>query len=288
MKKFLFYIPIILFTIFFETKTINAQIPNGDFESWTNGLPDSFIAYNITQSTDKYSGNFAAKGTVDSLFSQLLAPQLLTLFPISKVPASLTGYYKFTPLGPNEVLTMVVQLFKDSTFSSYLSAGGYEQIGTPATSYNKFTVPIYGDATGATYMDFSMTIEDTSNLENPPVKGSFFIVDDLQLSETATGITEQVSSSPKKFELNQNYPNPFNPSTNISYSIPDQDFVKLDIYNITGELVKNLVDENQTAGTHQVIWDGKNTFGRQVSSGVYFYRIISRKYNSIKKMIMLK
>ncbi len=76
MKKFCYFFPIILFIIFFETKSINAQIPNGDFEGWTNGSLDSWFGLNIAQSTDKYSGNYAVKGTVDSLFGSFLSAQL--------------------------------------------------------------------------------------------------------------------------------------------------------------------------------------------------------------------
>ena len=100
MKKFFYLFPIILVILFFETENINAQVPNGDFESWTNGIPDSCLGFtNIFQSTDKHSGNFAAKGIVDSLYGTLIAPLLLIEFPISNKYASLTGYYKYTAMG---------------------------------------------------------------------------------------------------------------------------------------------------------------------------------------------
>ena len=100
MKKFFYLFPIILVILFFETENINAQVPNGDFESWTNGIPDSCLGFtNIFQSTDKHSGNFAAKGIVDSLYGTLIAPLLLIEFTISNKYASLTGYYKYTAMG---------------------------------------------------------------------------------------------------------------------------------------------------------------------------------------------
>jgi FlgD Ig-like domain len=85
-----------------------------------------------------------------------------------------------------------------------------------------------------------------------------------------------------------NYPNPFNPSTNISYNITADSKVDLKVYNMKGQLVKTLVSSNQTAGVHTVTWNGTDNTGRQVGSGLYFYKMNAGKYSSTKKMIMLK
>jgi hypothetical protein len=280
MKKFLFYIPIILVIIFFETGNIYAQIPNGNFESWTNGEPDSWIAFNITQTTDKYSGNFAAKGIVDSLFGELSAPELLIDFPISKTYASLTGYYKFTAMSSGDVLSILVIEHKDSSYIT--TARGFLSIGTQTTSYNQFTVPIYRDSSNpGGRMDIEITIEDS--IHTNPAKGSFFIVDDLQLSETATGILDQISSPPKEFKLNQNYPNPFNPSTKFSYSIPEKALVTIKVFDVLGREIKTLVNEEKPIGTYEVDFNASN-----LSSGIYFYRLNAGKFVSTKKMVLLK
>jgi hypothetical protein len=96
---------------------------------------------------------------------------------------------------------------------------------------------------------------------------------------------------PKAFALAQNYPNPFNPSTTISYSIPEtsnQVGVKLSVFNIRGQLVRTLVDQTQGAGTYNVNWDGTDDRGRQIGSGVYFYRIQAGDFVSTRKMVVLK
>ncbi len=90
-------------------------------------------------------------------------------------------------------------------------------------------------------------------------------------------------------ELTGNYPNPFNPETTISFSITqNSDFVTLEVFNLKGQKVKTLINEKLPAGNHQVIWDGKNENNKSVSSGIYFYKMNSNNYTSIKKMILMK
>jgi hypothetical protein len=90
-------------------------------------------------------------------------------------------------------------------------------------------------------------------------------------------------------ELDQNHPNPFNPTTTIKYQIKDAGHVSLKIYNVAGQLVRTLVDEQTTAGEIQEIrWRGLNDAGQPVSSGVYFYRLVAKNYTETKKMVLLK
>jgi len=102
-------------------------------------------------------------------------------------------------------------------------------------------------------------------------------------------IVETEIALPKSFDLSQNYPNPFNPSTKINYSIPSDSKVTLEVYSISGERMVLLVDQNQSAGFYSVNFSNKN-----VSSGVYFYRITAVdkvtgiQFSSIKKMMLLK
>jgi hypothetical protein len=103
------------------------------------------------------------------------------------------------------------------------------------------------------------------------------------------GVNDQPGSAvPVNFKLLQNYPNPFNPTTTISYQISKASNVKLNIYNSLGQLVKTLVNANQSAGSYSVNWDGKNESGSKVSSGIYFYRLNTPDFMNVKKMIMLK
>ncbi len=88
--------------------------------------------------------------------------------------------------------------------------------------------------------------------------------------------------------LEQNYPNPFNPNTTISYSMPTAGKVRLEVYNLKGQLVKILVDEEIDAGIYSVNWNGKDSSGKSVASGIYFYRFSTPGYKQSKKMLLMK
>ena len=89
--------------------------------------------------------------------------------------------------------------------------------------------------------------------------------------------------SPLNYSLEQNYPNPFNPNTMIKYSIPEDGSVKLKVYNLLGEEVITLINSFQKAGRYEIVFDAS-----KLASGVYYYRIETQKYTSVKKMILMK
>jgi len=93
---------------------------------------------------------------------------------------------------------------------------------------------------------------------------------------------------PVQTALCENYPNPFNPETTISYVLAKEGIVSIEIYNIKGQKVKTLVDGLQAAGRHNVVWNGKDTRGGDMSSGVYFYRMTTNGYTQTKKMMLVK
>jgi hypothetical protein len=97
-----------------------------------------------------------------------------------------------------------------------------------------------------------------------------------------------VNVVPPEFGLGQNYPNPFNPSTTLTYILPESTRARLDIYNIKGQLVKNLVDAQQLAGNHSAIWNGTDKNNRSVASGVYLYRLSSANKTVTKRMLLMK
>lgn len=91
------------------------------------------------------------------------------------------------------------------------------------------------------------------------------------------------NGNPFEYSLSQNYPNPFNPKTIISYSIPDDGFVTLKVFDITGRVVIQLVNQFQKSGEYSFVFDGIN-----LPSGVYFYKIHVNNYTEIRKMLLIK
>ncbi len=129
--------------------------------------------------------------------------------------------------------------------------------------------------------------KDTINVAQ---RDSFVIrADAIILVEPFTGVEYQVNPSlPDKYDLSQNFPNPFNPTTQIRFALPSSGFVTLQVFDILGREVKTLISSNYHAGNYSIVWDGRNSEGRAVASGVYLYRVNVNNYVSTKKMILLK
>lgn len=94
---------------------------------------------------------------------------------------------------------------------------------------------------------------------------------------------ESPKTAPSKFELKQNYPNPFNPLTTISYNLPVEEYVILEIYNMLGKEIAVLVNEKQIAGSYELKWDASD-----YPSGVYFYKLKAERFSETKKMVLIK
>ena len=106
---------------------------------------------------------------------------------------------------------------------------------------------------------------------------------------TPTSVLENSNNMlPQSNYLFQNYPNPFNGRATIRFNLIKREFVKLEIYDILGKKIKNLINEELNGGIHSVSWDASNDNGEEVSSGIYFYRLILPGYFSSKKMILLR
>jgi hypothetical protein len=106
--------------------------------------------------------------------------------------------------------------------------------------------------------------------------------DSASVNITLTGVNEN-QNHPLEYKLYSNYPNPFNPSTTIRYSIPEASFTSIKIYDVIGNEVSSLVNENKPAGFYEVKFNASN-----LSSGIYFYTIQAGSFKETKKMILLK
>ena|GEM_PF-3540958 len=127
-------------------------------------------------------------------------------------------------------------------------------------------------------------VEDHNSLRvTPDTLVSHFNVD----TPTAADFGE-AGSLPGKFALQQNLPNPFNAATTIAYSLEKASRVSLVIYDLLGRKVKTIVDEDFPSGNHTASWNGKNDYGADVATGVYFYRLTAGNQISSRKMVLLK
>ena len=201
------------------------------------------------------------------------------------------------------------------TIVAYSYAGAWNSLALDSQNYPRIA---YYKAGGPTWNVWYAYWDGSNwNLEpvNPPIGGGWHCSlaldsqdnphiayydqnnDELEYASTIiVGIEDEMTTSIDNTSvLLNNYPNPFKPSgagrspaTTISYQLPEYSKVNLSVYNIKGKKVKTLVNEKLDAGTHQVVWNGKDENGKSVTSGIYFYKMNSGKFTSIKKMILLK
>jgi len=103
-----------------------------------------------------------------------------------------------------------------------------------------------------------------------------------------TTVQSPATSIPNRFGLSQNYPNPFNPETQITFELPSSTKVTLAVYNLLGQEILVLVDEEMSSGTKSVRWDGKDRVGRAVASGVYVYKLLAGQFSETRRMTLLR
>lgn len=164
-----------------------------------------------------------------------------------------------------------------NTYSGYISDDG-----TNWSSHSSQTVSMGTNV----YVGLVVTAHNngalnTSTFDNVSLTGT--------LSKPTLASLGQVEETVRDtFFVAQNFPNPFNPVTTISYSVPVATQIKLTIFNVMGQEIRTLVNAEQVSGKYQVVWNGKDEFGRQVASGIYLYRLVAGDFVDTRKMLILK
>jgi len=143
-------------------------------------------------------------------------------------------------------------------------------INHPVSTYEDIQVEI-----GVTYQYYVTAVYPTGESE-PSDTVSVTPVSDADIISVAVT------------RLKGNYPNPFNPTTTISYNMAREGHVSIEVYNSKGQRVRILVDDMRSVGSHSVVWDGRDMSGGSVASGVYFYRMTTDGYSSVRKMLLMK
>lgn len=282
IRFFFFLSAALLFVI-----TGYAQIPNAGFENWesngnpvdwwTNNAPGVFTT--ITKTSDAHSGSWAVEGNVETVSGIGVGPAIISGvdgdgIPINFRPVAITGYYKFTSIN-SDYMQVQANLMKNGAGVGVGAANL-----NPAGSYSQFNIEIY-------YI--SEDVPDTAIIAvfiagngGFPNVGSKMFVDDLAWSNS-TDVKDLGNGIPQNFELMQNFPNPFNPSTKIRYSIPEISFATIKVYDMLGNEVATLVDEEQAAGNYETDFNAAG-----LSSGMYFYTLKAGNFVETKKMLLLK
>ena len=192
---------------------------------------------------------------------------------------------------------------KDKIYTIDMTSGDATLVGQ--TGFGKRTNDMAFDEMGELYGVIGGENESGQLIKINTTDGSGTMVGDINfegvmgLTYAINGIVNSVESDntegtkPEEYSLSQNYPNPFNPSTTIKFSLPEQSGVRLTIYNLLGQEVTEIVNEEMSAGKYSVVWNGTDRSGLKVSSGVYLYKIRAngksgKNFTKIRKMILLK
>jgi Secretion system C-terminal sorting domain len=296
MKRTIHFLSALLFTLFINSLLLAQNpIPNSGFESWS-GLEilgwthnsTSFIP-TVVQTTDAFSGSFAVRGEVIDVAGAGFPPNLFTgtfqdpRFPVTQNFQTFTGQYKFGSQGGDKLLIVIV--FINENIGG--GADGNAEIEVDATSYTEISIPMVYDDNNPpgwipTHGNITVTILPPTG--QAPHIGTYFLVDDFTFDGQPVSVEKEIGENiPNDFSLQQNYPNPFNPSTNINFSVPEESFVTLKVYNVQGEEIADLVNENLSTGNYNVNWDAS-----ALPSGVYVYMLRAKDIYLSRKMILMK
>ena len=142
------------------------------------------------------------------------------------------------------------------------------------TDGEELTFKYYDSAIGE-IVEYAETIDFTSDM----IEGDGF---------NTMPLSREARTAPEEYNLSDAYPNPFNPTTSLIFSIPSDGQMSLSIYDMTGRLVSTLIDGYLKEGYHNVTWDGMDSNGNAVSSGMYIYSLNGEGVSITKKMVMMK
>ncbi len=262
-----------------QSVTFNQQATLQVIDSVSRAASDPWQAYWFDTANQSWVKLTDAGYVNDSLFA---------------LPVSQTGVYGLARAGSKHNEYPVLSSFKDTTIvmnsTLEVSFNAYDPEGASLTLWaesdrNEVQVSLADtilqvtpaqDWTGVAYISlFATDGQDTS-------------VSRFKLSVVDLTAIEDLTSLPKTFELYQNFPNPFNSSTTIRFDVPQATQVRLEIYNILGQRVRQLLNNRLPAGSYRLIWDGKDELGRTVSSGVYIYVFRSQSFVKQKRMMLVK
>jgi hypothetical protein len=209
--------------------------------------------------------------------------------------AGTSAQFKAMDIGPFYYLDNSLQTSNDSNvallsgtsiFTNFPSSASWQFLAD-----FHFTVLNWSAGSGAIVIDTSERAEyaSTEYIFLPAGGSPYDPVWKGPITITSSAVNESdLSNIPNSFELEQNFPNPFNPTTKIKFGLPTKSHVRLTVYNLLGQEIVTLVDEELSAGTHTTEWDGRDRSQTEVASGIYFYKLIAADFVDTKKMMLIK
>jgi hypothetical protein len=271
-----------------------------DFEPWTNLNLDGANSYGI----EGFEWDNMAESHSFMVYNPTSVQPAITIPQLQ----ARTGSKFAAHFGSENVANDDWIISQELVLGSNSSLNFFAKTFTSQYGVERFRVAVSTtdtDPASFTYLDsdtlhavtkWRQYIYDLSDYDNQTIyvgihvtgtEGFIFMMDDFNVRSEDAGVDNE--NNPEFVtELNGNYPNPFNPTTNISFSLAKDAKVKLTVYNIKGQRVKTLVNEEMKAGKHSIQWNGKDNSNRQTATGVYFYRMETDNFKKVNKMLMMK
>jgi hypothetical protein len=266
----------------------SAGLPRVDF--------DDFFVF-----ADNFGRGIEAAGKVVPMQAGLNADARLYLEASAELPrvgeevaidVDLADYVQLKGYGLSVVYDAdKLEYVRTVTTNSLLGEG---ELATPRAitqTEGQVDIAAYGETVSEGALGMSVIFRTKSEIENTYVEVTDSQVrdGDFAVNTVALPAPVQIQTRPEAFALANNYPNPFNPATTIKYALPEASQVRLEVFNVVGQVVSTLVDNHQNAGRYVVQWDATNDQGHSLSSGIYFYRLqAGGEFLEVKKMLLLK
>lgn len=260
-------------------------LKNPGFETWNGKLPASWKTDTISasKSTVVHGGAAALRITHSSFLGvPFMGGASQDSLPVTGTTFSLKGWYQFYPDTGDAIEIIVLLRGLSGGTRQNVGAGGIE-FYAKKTVYTAFAIPVYvaqnstPDTASVSILTFPDTVSGNFHL------GTYALFDDFVLDNTVTDVKNNAFAKPSDYSLSQNYPNPFNPSTEIEFAIPKGLHVTLKVYDIMGQEIETLVDEQLPQGRYKKSFDAS-----RLSSGMYLYKIQAGNYVEVKKMTLVK
>jgi len=254
--------------------TLNPEFNDG-LNNWTGFASAPGAAAITLDDTYKLSGKYSMRVNVTAQGSNIWDIQRMTPLPIETGYTYNISYYAVAD--------------KDNAKVRFV----LEMADSPYTAYLDTTIYIM---TEPQLFEFVLK-KNTVNEPTTMLKWQFgqpgsvpvnIWIDAVFATRVKDVAIKDEPSIPDEFILSQNYPNPFNPTTNITFGLPKESNVTIDVYNLMGQKVATLVNERINAGYHTVNWNGRDASGNRVTSGVYIYKITAGDFAKSKKMLLVK
>ena len=295
---------------------VNLELAEAIFTDGFEGHPDFATDFDNWNLLDQDGS--ATYGFTDIAFPGSEAPMAYIIFNPSQTVPPISGMDAFegdkfaasfaAVNSPNNdwLITERVTLGSNSSIKfnakSFTDVYGHERFRVGVSTMPAIIPQGFQYVTGANYVEaptnWTEYIYDLSAYDGQEVyiaircvsdDAFVFMLDNFSIHSDGGSVSNEDIVAPAFANaLKGNYPNPFNPETTIRYSVREASDVSIEIYNLKGQLVNRLVNEQKAAGEHSVVWKGTDMNNRPVASGVYFYKMNAGKFSATKKMIMMK